>query len=234
MFDPDLRALRSQLQAECQTALTTDLQRAQARVPYVAAPRSWRRRPSLYARPRLSSPSALTACIFLQDLNIDALLWKHAFYKPIEEFRTRLSKPDSNGMHQKTLDAYLKFLQQGVTFYKALVQDLRALPQPHTENGQRAAEISRARSGLHTTISRCLICEGDLERYAATAALQGRKSTSGSASGGARHVPDLEASRRAYAAAAAAWPESGNAFNQLAVLASMAGEDFAAAYYYLR
>eukprot|EP00798_Chlamydomonas_sp_ICE-L_P020559 gene20559-27351_t len=186
---------------------------------------------------------------FSQANEVEQALWKSTFYKPIEEFRTRMrtagqavqeaQKSGAGGedggsdigkQQQKLTAAYLKFLDEAVVFYKRLVWKLQwvygeagaavqidATVQNEIRQAVPRAEESRdCRSAVH----RCLIYLGDLCRYQSQVMA------------GAR----IEWNRAVsfYQLAATVLPNSGNPFNQMAVMAYYSNQELRAVYYYFR
>ncbi|KAG7668503.1 hypothetical protein Ndes2437B_g06914 [Nannochloris sp. 'desiccata'] len=117
--------------------------------------------------------------------DVERKLWRFAFYLPIGEFRSRLAAPTINEqLKAKTLVAYLKFLDDAVSYYQTLIAHLtKALDAAkstttissslstlnnttHKEDGDT---ISTLQSSLRTSLARCYICIGDLRRYFAAA-----------------------------------------------------------------
>jgi hypothetical protein len=80
---------------------------------------------------------------------------------------------------------------------------------------------------------------GDLERYALQGTVNVTSSTVGAVNVNVNVLPCIDEeiigrARRAYARAVAAYPEGGNAYNQLAVLETLHNDQSSAAYFYLR
>lgn len=149
-----------------------------------------------------------------QKYDIENLLWKIVFYRPISEFRQRLNASDKdlqNERSQKTVKAFLLFLEDSIKFYESLIDDFMSL-----------ATTNRAwRPELRTSLSRSFIRLGDLCRY--------RDSCAGST-----ESTRFQATRTSYTRAVAFFPDAGNAFNQLAVVESTNAQYPAAIYFYLR
>ena len=68
--------------------------------------------------------------------DIDALLWKNVFYKPIEDFRQRMKMAASNNIELMNLDRnmvprltsdFLNFLSFATSFYQELLLSVRLL-----------------------------------------------------------------------------------------------------------
>jgi Telomerase activating protein Est1/Est1 DNA/RNA binding domain len=116
---------------------------------------------------------------------VERKLWRFAFYLPIGEFRSRIASPSTaDQLKSKTLAAYLKFLEDGVSYYQTLVSHLtsalgkeKALSiSSYTENDEATATAtgtvgaeSSLQTSLRTSLARCYICIGDLRRYSAAA-----------------------------------------------------------------
>lgn len=85
-----------------------------------------------------------------QAKDVEALLWKSVFYKPIEEFRRRIRKAHESGpaaaelLHKatKTLGG---FLADAATFYKHLVMRLQVRARVKgATGGKEAAKLAAA------------------------------------------------------------------------------------------
>lgn len=162
--------------------------------------------------------------------DIERKLWRFAFYSPIGEFRARLAAPHvPDALRAKTLATYAKFLSEAELFYSGLIAHLKSALQASYQGDNSPASASVA--SLRASLARCLICVGDLRRYAATAAgtQQAQQPTEDDVK-----ESRFALARESYAAAVAAAPESGNAYNQIAVLDESEGDTLAAAFFYLR
>jgi len=104
LFDPELRNLRADLQNACKIALTSDFRNAQVR------PLRLFRSTCVFLLLILSATEIrfdfvlalnFRLTLFIQRAHVDSILWKHVFYKPIEEFRRRLAKPESLPIREK-------------------------------------------------------------------------------------------------------------------------------------
>eukprot|EP00879_Flechtneria_rotunda_P012060 GHRR01012595.1.p1 GENE.GHRR01012595.1~~GHRR01012595.1.p1 ORF type:complete len:292 (+),score=102.41 GHRR01012595.1:287-1162(+) len=131
--------------------------------------------------------------------DVELLLWKSVFYRPIEEFRSRLKQADRAGeagavQVPKVAAAFLRFLEEASAFYRQLVMQLQAVygdvgvklevPEgaaaklaaaakagaANGTNSMHASTSSSAPRDVRTSIHRCLIYLGDLARYNAQAA----------------------------------------------------------------
>lgn len=136
---------------------------------------------------------------------LEAVLWRVVFYKVIEEHRRKLSSAQGGGAREKTRNAFLLFLTEAEEFYSHL-----------------ASSIFKGCNEPVASIARCLVFMGDLRRYSIKA--------------DAKASPlDWEPARIRYSQASFLDPNSGNAYNQLAVLASYTGqEELVSSYYYIR
>ena len=184
--------------------------------------------------------------VSMQAVGLEALLWKHAFYRPIQDFRRRLTRSHVNSeLTQKTRRAYILFLNDAIEYYLELCDVLRtALSDQANEcrgkyvgsNYEISCSAARDNADARLALGRALICIGDLERYIATA----ENSTLNDQRNDVGHGPIPASSAlyakswKAYADAALVFPEGGNAWNQLAVLSFLQEDVLSATYYYLR
>ena len=188
-------------------------------------------------------------------VGLESMLWKYAFYRPIRDFRQRMDKEKSNiELSQKIRDAYVLFLKDGIEFYDQLSGMFREKMMEHNERegmhhvessmlGTRSEMKSQSLNGtsdIRLAWSRSLICSGDLERYLVYAEKAALVEKCGA---DMFDIPEKLASEavaaftdswKSYASAAVAFPISGNAWNQLAVLSSLQGDVLSATYLYLR
>eukprot|EP00887_Chlorella_sp_A99_P008231 scaffold12.g8231.t1 len=217
LFDPELRRLRATLRAECEAVLLEDYGLAQHH-------------------------------------DVESVLWRAAFYRPIEEFRRRLraaagemaDKASGGGgggaprpqRREATRAAFCAFLEEGEAFYLVLVGKLQdkygeaGYPQAVAAAGLTLPPPGEpqppAAHDVRPSVVRCLICMGDLRRYHAGS------SATPAAPGQPPQPRDWSRSRLYYTLATLASPQAGNAYNQLAVLATHEGDLLTAAFYYLR
>ncbi|BDA49482.1 probable telomerase-binding protein EST1A at N-terminal half [Coccomyxa sp. Obi] len=174
-----------------------------------------------------------------QDKQIEQSLWKLVVYAVIEEFRRRIKATIAGGEKQRELytkvrDACLRFLNEASLFYALLVLKLQAA------YGSVGFELDYAdKSALDTALGsvllpprvatldcrisvyRCLICLGDLARYETMIE-------------GGQDKKDWSKAEKYYRQAVNVFPEGGNSFNQLAVLATYSEAHLPAVYYYYR
>nr|CDJ80195.1 Telomerase activating protein Est1 domain containing protein [Haemonchus contortus] len=161
--------------------------------------------------------------VFTFSMNLEQHLWKQAFYKPIEVFKTMANSPkDSSRTFRAQL---LVLINKGIVFYERLialyekeldvdVQKAALFQFERDENfwdvclspNTPDAESSRRKIALKSC-SRHLISLGDLKRY--------RTLVEGS--------EDYSGSRTLYLRSAQLWPASGHCYNQLAVVAYFSG-----------
>ncbi|KAK5968666.1 hypothetical protein GCK32_004307 [Trichostrongylus colubriformis] len=160
---------------------------------------------------------------FTFSMNLEQHLWKQAFYKPIEVFKSMANSPKDSS---RTFRAHLLLLiNKGITFYERLIAryekelevdvDKAVLFQSdHNESfwnvclspSSPDAESGRRKTALKSC-SRHLISLGDLKRY--------RTLVEGS--------EDYSGSRALYSRSAQLWSSSGHCYNQLAVVAYFSG-----------
>mmetsp|Transcript_14539 Transcript_14539/g.37296 ORF Transcript_14539/g.37296 Transcript_14539/m.37296 type:complete len:900 (+) Transcript_14539:268-2967(+) len=170
--------------------------------------------------------------------DVEALLWKSVFYKPIEEFRRRIRKAHESGpaaaelLHKatKTLGG---FLADAATFYKHLVMRLQAtyrslgiqleLP-PGVQAPQDASGPSK-QVDASGSVARSLLFLGDLTRYSVLySAGLGKKMSEN----------DWSPAAKFYEQAARVHVHIGQPHNQLAVLATYEEDELGAVYHYAR
>ncbi|WIA42128.1 hypothetical protein OEZ86_009400 [Tetradesmus obliquus] len=196
--------------------------------------------------------------------DVELALWKGVFYRPIEEFRTRLKQADKAGdagasAGPKVAAAFMRFLEEASLFYRRLVMQLQAAYGDvgvklavdtagaagggvAAANGAAAMLCSSGSSAprdVRPSIHRCLIYLGDLARYTAQAAPKAAPAAAAAAAGAgpAQHpaaMPDWQRAGYYYRLAARVLPRSGNPHNQLAVMSVMVGEALRAVYHYAR
>jgi len=131
------------------------------------------------------------ALLFL-DLNfaaandVEQVLWKSVFYRPIEEFRSRVKEAEKAGQAgaeqlPKVGGAFSRFLEDASGFYRGLVMQLQGsygdvgvkLEMPSGAAKKAAARATDQEMGssaprdVRPSIHRCLIYLGDLARYQA-------------------------------------------------------------------
>ncbi|KAK9807988.1 hypothetical protein WJX73_000102 [Symbiochloris irregularis] len=132
--------------------------------------------------------------------NVETSLWNAVFYKPIQQFRERISAAKAAGAKgrdnlAKASKTFVSFIEDASVFYRGLAYKLQAV---------------------------CLVCLGDLARYAATVGLT------------AGEQPSYGPASKYYRTATEVYPDGGNAFNQIAVLAGLEGHFLAAVACYCR
>ncbi|KAI7836776.1 hypothetical protein COHA_009356 [Chlorella ohadii] len=168
-----------------------------------------------------------------QKHDVEQLMWKAVYYRPIEEFRRRVKTAEGE-LRDKTKLAFHVFLEEAKTFYLTLAVKLQqrwgdaglpaalAAQQLQAMGRELPAPLPPAARALDcaASVHRCLVCLGDLCRYQANALPPQER--------------DWAQCRHFYALAARVHPAGGNAYNQLAVLASYEGDDLAAAFFYIR
>uniref|UniRef100_A0A0K0DF59 PINc domain-containing protein n=1 Tax=Angiostrongylus cantonensis TaxID=6313 RepID=A0A0K0DF59_ANGCA len=164
---------------------------------------------------------------FTFTMNLEQHLWKQAFYKPIEVFKSVVNSPkDSTRAFRAAL---LSLLNNGISFYmrvidlyeKELHVDLEKLilfsfdqneafwdvcHRPNHDSGRKIATKS---------YSRHLIALGDLKRYKTL--IEGSE--------------DYSDARAMYLRSAQLWPSSGHCYNQLAVIAYFSASLFNVVYF---
>ncbi|KAL4853490.1 hypothetical protein ACK3TF_005514 [Chlorella vulgaris] len=164
--------------------------------------------------------------------DVEQLLWKAVFYRPIEEFRRRIKQAEGD-LKAKTELAFQAYLRDAQAFYLQLAAKLQqrygdagfpqALAAQHLQAlGQEVAAVEAAPQpqDCRASVHRCLICLGDLARYGASVLPAPER--------------DWAACRHFYLQASHAYPEGGNSYNQLAVLATYEGDPLSAAFHYCR
>lgn len=166
------------------------------------------------------------------NLSVDEKLWWNCFYKPINEFRRRLSSPgrpsSSSSPNRNDPALYKQFLSNSIAFYRQLLLKLqqahnlpldKSLEPPASDEKEILAQVL-----CYHSYHRSLVCLGDLERY--------RQGLPG------LELPEKrEALAKAggyYRQAIALFPANGNPYNQLAVLANQAEDELSEIYYYFR
>ncbi|KAL6781521.1 hypothetical protein ACKKBG_A11500 [Auxenochlorella protothecoides x Auxenochlorella symbiontica] len=152
---------------------------------------------------------------------VDRLLWSAVFYKPIEEFRRRLTCGAQDDVTEKVQVAGEAFLDEAYVFYVLLASKIQrvygsvGLVQSLGPEDEALVELAGAPRGEHSAsphadveaaVCHCHVAMGDLLRYKSTMRTAGEV--------------DWEAIERAYQTAASIHAASGAPFNQLAVLAT--------------
>ncbi|RMZ54804.1 hypothetical protein APUTEX25_000321 [Auxenochlorella protothecoides] len=152
---------------------------------------------------------------------VDRLLWSAVFYKPIEEFRRRLTCGAQDDVTEKVQVAGEAFLDEAYVFYVLLASKIQrvygsvGLVQSLGPEDEALVELAGAPRGEHSAsphadveaaVCHCHVAMGDLLRYKTTMRTAGEV--------------DWEAIERAYQTAASIHAASGAPFNQLAVLAT--------------
>ncbi|KAK9824966.1 hypothetical protein WJX74_010942 [Apatococcus lobatus] len=212
---------------------------AEARLRQLAKERGFYDPANRAARVQLREASQdwlLTSPPYAKVEKVEQSVWKLCFYRPIEQFRTRVTAAAAGGDEkkealQKVKRAFLQFLEEAAAFYTSLATQLQ---ETYGDTGFRAHDMpSRAAladavvaagqpPAWHTAaVGRCLICLGDLSRYAA-------------ASGADTSSKDMTTAEHHYRNAITVFPSGGNAFNQLAVLSLQAHDEAAAVHFYFR
>ena len=193
---------------------------------------------------------------------VDRVLWLVIFHKRIEFFRRKVRKASAaveeaaNAGVREAAQSSLKranagleaVLREGTVFYEELVTSLqeknqvdcflgRTSPsQPLGSTGELArrfleaggeANGSSTTAALRSVCASCALSLGDLARYRELHAsgteldpAQGKRA-------------DWSAAQALYIAAHQAQPQNGNAHNQLAVVATYAGDELGALYHYM-
>lgn len=149
--------------------------------------------------------------------NLDNMLWKHCFYKTIEDYKKKI-KNLSNAIEKQTVGYdevvteeqqtlvklgtyYNKFLCDSMTFYQDLLLTLEENFKTTEASSLKDELIARLR-GIHS----CLLYLGDLARYAEINNPNKNK--------------NFSVAEKYYKRASQVFPDSGNPHNQLAVLAA--------------
>ncbi|KAK6745320.1 hypothetical protein RB195_011817 [Necator americanus] len=163
----------------------------------------------------------LTRDIFFTfSMNLEQHLWKQAFYKPIEVFKSVVNSPKESSKTFRNL--LLILLNKGITFYGCLIDlyekelgvDMEKaiiVPSILHENDFWSVSSSLGSSQNDSTklkvaiksCSRHLISLGDLKRYKTL--VEGSE--------------DYRDAKMTYLRSALFWPSSGHCYNQLAVVA---------------
>jgi len=167
-----------------------------------------------------------THFIFKEKKDADTQMWKNCFYKQIEDFRRSIRKNTAELATYADTDlriekqryylvqltsALLNFLSDSTVFYQDMMIELETRIQQMVDLD---VEI------MIKCVYRCLLFLGDLARYREMYSENTNKSF-------------LEAERY-YERAALMFSNSGNAQNQLAVLATYSDAEFVAIYHYCR
>lgn len=157
-----------------------------------------------------------TDIAFSSSKDVDQLLWKAVFYRPIEEFRKLIKKyhaaaskniPQAKEKLHSIMMKFKLFLEDAIQYYVDLYNRLDSYFGFSNEH---------AKNSLH----KCLIILGDLERYKQ---LYGEKKQK-----------DWSISTEYYLRAIKLVPSNGNPHNQLAVLATYQNDEYEAIYRYFR
>ncbi|MEW5311980.1 MAG: hypothetical protein WDW38_003646 [Sanguina aurantia] len=198
--------------------------------------------------------------IFSSTNEVEQCLWKSVYYRPIEEFRSRLKSLSSgtraaasataNGQPpavtaeesklqvQKLTAAYLKFLDEAVAFYKKMVWRLQWL----YGNVGAAVEIDASVQNEIEELSRPAVAAG-VDPAALYEALQLSVHRSLIYLGDLcryqsqvmrNSKPEWTRAVSFYKQAASVLPGSGHPYNQLAVMAYYGSDEARAVYYYFR
>ncbi|KNE63423.1 hypothetical protein AMAG_08555 [Allomyces macrogynus ATCC 38327] len=193
-----------------------------------------------YQRQMLADPCAAVAD------ELEAKMWKTAFYRTMDEYRKQLkmarrnSKPSGTPMAvtaaaRRSLLAQLEsdfraFTHEAIGFYLHLVVDLRhayALPlslglgDPAPTSARTDHLDTAQRNAAVLLCFRSIIYLGDLARYREQLLNDGA-------------APSLAVAHEYYTQAQALIPFNGNPHNQLAILAASKRHDLNAVYHYLR
>ncbi|VDL73989.1 unnamed protein product [Nippostrongylus brasiliensis] len=152
-------------------------------------------------------------------MNLEQHLWKQAFYKPIEVFKSVVNSPKENSRSFR--EHMMQLLDRGVSFYERLLalyekelnvdlEKAMLFPFDREENfwdvrlsaNTIDSESSKRKTALKSC-SRHLISLGDLKRYRTL--IEGNE--------------DYSAPKVVYSRSAQLWSSSGHCYNQLAVVA---------------
>ncbi|KAJ1345785.1 hypothetical protein KIN20_000397 [Parelaphostrongylus tenuis] len=168
---------------------------------------------------------------FTFTMNLEQHLWKQAFYKPIEVFKSVVNSPKDNTRAFRAV--LLSLLNNGITFYarlldlyeKELQVDLEKLILFSFDRDdafwdvcyETNTDLSR-RKVASKSYSRHLISLGDLKRYKTL--IEGSE--------------DYSDARAMYMRSAQLWPSSGHCYNQLAVIAYFSGHALDEIFYCVR
>ncbi|WKY01935.1 hypothetical protein Q1695_015726 [Nippostrongylus brasiliensis] len=156
-------------------------------------------------------------------MNLEQHLWKQAFYKPIEVFKSVVNSPKENSRSFR--EHMMQLLDRGVSFYERLLalyekelnvdlEKAMLFPFDREENfwdvrlsaNTIDSESSKRKTALKSC-SRHLISLGDLKRYRTL--IEGNE--------------DYSAPKVVYSRSAQLWSSSGHCYNQLAVVAFFSG-----------
>ena len=193
--------------------------------------------------------------------NVESNLWTLVFYSKIEEFRKKIrnaaraaagtcgtgaeTREDIAERHANLVDSFRSFLDDGVAFYRRLAAKIQQRhskkkagagtgggPEHGHDDDDDDDENDRMDVGDDDTerdaekpvpeCFKCYVCLGDLTRYF----LQTKDSNLGAI--------DWTPAFEFYRQAAQLRPDTGNPYNQLAVLAVYKDDTFLGMYYYFR
>ncbi len=145
-------------------------------------------------------------------------LWKTCFYKPIEEFRSKVrrSKKALEEANSKNLDyaqlvhTFQQFLSDGIIFYSNLLRKVGVYSSKRQVEPDNLAKYQ------------CYLYLGDLERYKQLHTLN------------IGEEPNFSQAKEYYYSALHLLPDHGNPHNQLGVLSTYSKAFCLAVYYYCR
>lgn len=176
-----------------------------------------------------------TSFLSQEKRDVDGLLWKNCFYKRIEEFRRSLKKhtPELNQLTPYTAAydkhclflsklsfSFKSFLSESVAFYQEMMTELEERVKQRSTSTTTSNNNTEVATATLRCVYRCLLYLGDLERY--------KELYSG---GEPKAFNEAE---QYYVKATISDPSSGNAHNQLAVLATYNDSEIIAVYRYCR
>eukprot|EP01035_Chromulina_nebulosa_P029542 gene29542-39162_t len=172
-----------------------------------------------------------TAFIFKEKKDVDTQMWKNCFYKQIEDFRRSIRKNSSDLSNTQPSDpriekqrfylvqlttALISFLSDSTVFYQDMMLELESRVGDLKRVGGMTVEVEF----IVKCVYRCLLYLGDLSRYRELYSENSAK--------------NFSEAEKYYERAALMFPNSGNAQNQLAVLATYSDAEFVAIYHYCR
>ncbi|KAI8052091.1 hypothetical protein BDF22DRAFT_689902 [Syncephalis plumigaleata] len=189
----------------------------------------------------------LTDIVLAQRKSIENIMWRRAFYQPIEEYRRILKKFPSSETIWKSpgyreawhgLQAFLYNASNYFTFLLKRLIERYELTDLMIEDGHMIANCilgetqfltitssssyspipETIRQRAYQTVYRCYVYLGDLARYSELHTNRKQKRWAAAA--------DL------YRKALRAYPVDGNAYNQLAVLSTYINDELSGVYYY--